>query len=133
MILHGANFDEAYAHARAIAAERAMIFVHPFDDPRVIAGQGTLGLELLEQRPDVDAVLVPVGGGGLIAGVALAIKARRSDVRIIGVQSEAIAAMREALKAGHPVKVPPGGDDRGRHRGGPGRPAHVCPGGGGSR
>jgi threonine dehydratase len=107
VILHGANFDEAFAHALAIAAERGMVFVHPFDDPRVIAGQGTLGLELLEQRPDVDAVLVPVGGGGLIAGVALAIKARRSDVRIIGVQSEAIAAMRAALKVGHPVTVPP--------------------------
>jgi threonine dehydratase len=107
VILHGANFDEAYARALAMAGEGGMVFVHPFDDPRVIAGQGTLGLELLEQRPDVDAVLVPVGGGGLIAGVAVAIKARRSDVRIIGVQSEAVAAMRAALEAGHPVTVPP--------------------------
>jgi threonine dehydratase len=107
VILHGANFDEAYARALAMAGEGGMVFVHPFDDPRVIAGQGTLGLELLEQRPDIDAVLVPVGGGGLIAGVAVAIKARRSDVRIIGVQSEAVAAMRAALEAGHPVTVPP--------------------------
>jgi threonine dehydratase len=106
VILHGANFDEAYARARQIAVVLGMVFVHPFDDARVISGQGTLGLELLEQRPDVDAVLVPVGGGGLIAGVAVAIKSRRSGVRIIGVQSEAIAAMRAALQAGHPVTVP---------------------------
>jgi threonine dehydratase len=105
--LHGANFEEAYARAREISAERGMVFVHPFDDVRVITGQGTLGLELLEQRPDLDAVLVPVGGGGLIAGVAVAIKSRRPAVRIIGVQSEAIAAMRAALEAGRPVKVPP--------------------------
>jgi len=107
VILHGANFDEAYARARDLAAERGMVFVHPFDDVRVIAGQGTLGLEVLEQRPDVDAVLVPVGGGGLIAGVALAVKARRPGTRIVGVQSEAIAAMRAALAAGGPVTIPP--------------------------
>src|SRR5262249_56610340 len=104
--LHGANFDEAYARARAIAAERDMVFVHPFDDVRVIAGQGALGLELVEQCPDVDAVLVPVGGGGLIAGVAVAIKSRRPAVRVIGVPSEAIAAMRAALAARRPGTVP---------------------------
>jgi threonine dehydratase len=107
VILHGANFDEAYARAREMALERDMVFVHPFDDVRVIAGQGTLGLELLEQRPDLDAVVVPVGGGGLIAGVTVAIKSRRPDVRIIGVQSEAMAAMRAAREAGRPVRVPP--------------------------
>ncbi|HEY3190750.1 MAG TPA: threonine ammonia-lyase [Solirubrobacteraceae bacterium] len=107
VILHGANFDEAYARALEMAGERSMVFVHPFDDVRVIAGQGTLGLELLEQRPDVEAVLVPVGGGGLIAGVAVAIKCRRPEVRIIGVQSEAMAAMRAAREAGRPVRVPP--------------------------
>jgi threonine dehydratase len=106
VILHGDNFDEAYAWARAVAAERGQVFVHPFDDPRVIAGQGTLGLELLDQRPDVDAVVVPVGGGGLIAGVASAIKARRPSVRIIGVEAEAIAAMRAALAARQRVTVP---------------------------
>lgn len=106
VILHGADFDEAHAHARAIAAEGRMVFVHPFDDPRVIAGQGTLGLELIEQRPDVDAVIVPVGGGGLIAGVATALKARRPGVRVVGVQSDAIAGMRAALAAGAPVLVP---------------------------
>jgi threonine dehydratase len=107
VILHGANFDEAYARACQMAAERDLVFVHPFDDVRVIAGQGTLGLELLDQRPDLDAVLVPVGGGGLIAGVCAAVKARRPDVRIIGVQSEAMAAMRAARQAGRPVRVTP--------------------------
>ena len=71
VILHGANYDEAYERAQAVAAERGAVFVHPFDDARVVAGQGTLGLELLEQLDELDAVLVPVGGGGLIAGVAL--------------------------------------------------------------
>jgi threonine dehydratase len=107
VVLHGANFDEAYARARAIADERGSVFVHPFDDLRVIAGQGTLGLELLDQSPDLDAVVVPVGGGGLIAGVTLAIKSRRPAVRIIGVQSEEIAAMRAARDAGRPVPVSP--------------------------
>ena len=67
MILPASNYDEAYGRAREIAAERGLVFVHPFDDTRIIAGQGTLGLELLEQCPDVDAVVVPVGGGGLVA------------------------------------------------------------------
>jgi threonine dehydratase len=98
VILAGANYDEAYGRAREVAAERGLTFVHPFDDARVIAGQGTLGLELLEQRPDMDAVLVPVGGGGLIGGVALAIKSARPDVRVIGVQAETLPAMRQALE-----------------------------------
>jgi threonine dehydratase len=106
VILHGANFDEAYARALQMAGERGMVFVHPFDDVRVIAGQGTLALELLEQVPEVDAVLVPVGGGGLVAGVSLAVKSRRPSVRIVGVQSEAMAAMRAARHAGRPVRVP---------------------------
>src|SRR3989441_737356 len=75
VILHGANYDEAYGRAREVQAERGLTFVHPFDDERVIAGQGTLGLELLAQRPDMDAVLVPVGGGGLVGGVGLAPRA----------------------------------------------------------
>src|SRR5437870_3130811 len=72
VILHGANYDEAYGRAREVQAERGLTFVHPFDDERVIAGQGTLGLELLAQRPDMDAVLVPVGGGGLVGGAGAA-------------------------------------------------------------
>ncbi len=96
-ILHGENFEEAYARAREIEAERGLVFVHPFDDPRVIAGQGTIGLELLAQVPDLDAVLVPVGGGGLIGGIATAVKAERPTVKVIGVQAREIAAMQAAL------------------------------------
>jgi threonine dehydratase len=108
VILHGANYDEAYERASALVAERGAVFVHPFDDERVVAGQGTLGLELLEQVEDLDAVVVPVGGGGLIAGVALAIKARRPSVRVIGVQAGAVAAMVAALRARERVRVPAG-------------------------
>jgi len=108
VILHGANYDEAYERAQAVVAERDAVFVHPFDDARVVAGQGTLGLELLEQIERLDAVVVPVGGGGLIAGVALAIKARRPDVRVIGVQSAAVPGMERALAAGERVRVPAG-------------------------
>ncbi|HEY2993793.1 MAG TPA: threonine ammonia-lyase [Methylomirabilota bacterium] len=108
VILHGANYDEAYERAQSVAAERGAVFVHPFDDARVVAGQGTLGLELLEQLDELDAVVVPVGGGGLIAGVALAIKAHRPAVRVIGVQSAAVPAMERALAARERVRVPPG-------------------------
>lgn len=106
VILHGADYDEAYARAREVEAERRLVFVHPFDDARVIAGQGTLGLELCVQRPEMDAVLVPVGGGGLIGGVALAIKSRRPEVRVIGVQAAALPAMKAALEAGARVTLP---------------------------
>ena len=108
VILHGINYDEAYERACALADERGLVFVHPFDDPRVIAGQGTLGLELLEQLPDVEAIVVPVGGGGLIGGVALAVKATRPDVRVIGVQSAALPAMARALDMGARVRVEAG-------------------------
>jgi threonine dehydratase len=106
VLLAGANFDEARAHAVDLARDRGLVMVHPFDDDAVIAGQGTLGLELLEQCPGLDAVIVPVGGGGLVAGAALAVKGRRPEVRVIGVQSEALPAMRRALDAGHRVDVP---------------------------
>jgi threonine dehydratase len=106
VVLHGENYDEAYARAREIEAERGLVFLHPFDDPRVIAGQGTIGLELVEQVPDLDAVLVPVGGGGLIGGIGLALKALRPGARVVGVQAEEIPAMKAALTAGHRVVVP---------------------------
>ena len=106
VVLAGANYDEAYAHARRIEAERALTFIHPFDDPEVIAGQGTLGLELLEQCPDMDAVVVPVGGGGLIAGVACAIKAKNPKVQVVGVQAEEVAAMKASLAAGQRIMLP---------------------------
>ena len=105
VILHGSNYDEAYERARALETERGLIFVHPFDDPRVIAGQATLGLELLEQLPEVEAVVVPVGGGGLIGGVALAVKGTRADVQVIGVQSAALPAMTRSLEARQRVRV----------------------------
>jgi len=108
VILHGANYDEAYEQACALCAERGAVFVHPFDDPRVIAGQGTLGLELLEQVADLDAVVVPVGGGGLVSGVGLAIKARRPSVRVIGVQAAAVPAMQRSLAAHERVRVAAG-------------------------
>jgi threonine dehydratase len=106
VLLHGENYDEAFARAKTVQAERDLVFVHPFDDPRVIAGQGTIGLELLEQVPALDAVLVPVGGGGLIGGLALTVKALRPAARVIGVQAEAVPAMKAALDAGQRVLVP---------------------------
>jgi threonine dehydratase len=106
VLLHGENFDEAYVRAREIETARGLVFVHPFDDPRVIAGQGTIGLELLAQIPGLDAVLVPVGGGGLIGGVALAVKAERPAVSVVGVQAEEVAAMTRAIATGARVTVP---------------------------
>jgi threonine dehydratase len=106
VILAGANFDEAYGRALELAAERGRAFVHPFDDARVIAGQGTLGLELDAQMERLDAVLVPVGGGGLLGGVGAALRARRPGVRVIGVQAEALPAMRRALDANERVRLP---------------------------
>jgi len=105
VILAGGNYDEAYAHARTVAEQHGGVFVHPFDDDRIIAGQGTLGLELLDQRPDLEAVIVPVGGGGLIGGVATAIKERRQAVRVIGVEASALPAMRRSLQSGSRVAV----------------------------
>lgn len=91
-------YDDAYAHAMKLQQEHGYCFVHPFDDPKVIAGQGTIGLEILEQLPDVNAVIVPIGGGGLISGVAFAIKTLRPDVKVYGVQSSGAPSMAESLK-----------------------------------
>jgi threonine dehydratase len=106
VILAGTNFDEACTEARALGEARDLLFVHPFDDDRIIAGQGTVGLEIIEQCPDVQAVIVPVGGGGFIGGVAIALKSQRQDLRIIGVQSAALPGMLRALEAGERVAVP---------------------------
>jgi threonine dehydratase len=105
VILAGDNFDEAYAHAREVERARGLIFVHPFDDLRVMAGQGTVGLELIEQCPDADAVVVPVGGGGLVAGVATALAAH-PRITVIGVQSAALPGMVRALEIGSRTAVP---------------------------
>ena len=106
VVLYGDNYDAAYARALEIEAERGLVFIHPFDDSRVIAGQGTIGLELCEQVPDLEAVLVPVGGGGLAGGIGVALKALRPGTRLIGVQAEEVPGMRAALDAGERVTVP---------------------------
>lgn len=93
------TYDDASAYAQKLCKERGMTFVHPFDDPDVIAGQGTVGLEILEQLPDVDAVLVPVGGGGLISGVAFAIKHLRPECKVYGVQAAEAPSMKRSIEA----------------------------------
>jgi threonine dehydratase len=106
VVLTGRNFDEAYAAAVQAGKAIGALFVHPFDDPLVMAGQGTIGLELLAELPDVSTVLVPIGGGGLIAGIATAIKEIRPDVRIIGVEAAAAPSMHFSLAKGKIVEAP---------------------------
>jgi threonine dehydratase len=103
--LHGQNVDEALAAARAYADETGAVFIHPFDHPDIISGQGTLGLEILEQCPEVRTILVGVGGGGLMAGITAAVKQLRPDVRVVGVQAAGAAAYPPSLTAGHPVAL----------------------------
>ena len=107
VILHGANYDEACTEAMRLCAEQKLTFIHPFDDTAVMAGQGTLGLELLDQVSDLEAVVAPIGGGGLIAGVACAIKETKPNVRIVGVQTARIPSMEAAVKEHHPVTLDP--------------------------
>jgi len=107
VLLHGANYDEAFAEAMRLCDQQGLTFIHPFDDPHVMAGQGTIGLELLEQLPQLEAVVVPVGGGGLISGVACAIKESRPQVRVVGVQTSRLPSMAAALEAHQPVTVEP--------------------------
>lgn len=98
VVLTGDTLDASAQAARQIAAEEHLTFVHPYDDPDVIAGQGTIGLEILEDLPEVDTVVVPIGGGGLISGISLAIKDARPDVRMIGVETELYPSMANALR-----------------------------------
>lgn len=107
VILHGDNYDEAYAHALWLCDEKGYTFVHPFDDPAVIAGQGTIGLELLEQVPGLETVVVPVGGGGLIGGIACAIKEKAPGVRVIGVETARLPSMLAARGSRGPVTIDP--------------------------
>jgi threonine dehydratase len=100
VILKGANYDEAWASTQEIAKDEGMAIIHAFDDRDVIAGQGTIGLEILEDLPEVDTIILPVGGGGLAAGVATAVKSRRPNVKIIGVESKAFPAMKESVAKG---------------------------------
>ncbi|GGG96757.1 threonine ammonia-lyase [Silvibacterium dinghuense] len=106
VILHGANYDEACEEALRLGAQDGMTFLHPFDDDAVIAGQGTIGLELIEQVPNLEAVVVPIGGGGLIGGVACAIKESNPKIRIIGVQTDRLPSMLRAAEASAPVSIP---------------------------
>ncbi len=108
VVLFGTNYDEACGEARRLATERGLTWVHAFDDPVVIAGQGTVGLEILEQLPETEAIVVPVGGGGLIGGIALAVKSLNPKVRVYGVETERVASMEAALAAGKIVDVPGG-------------------------
>ena len=103
--LVGDVVEESLAEARAFAEETGAVFIHPFDHPDVLAGQGTVGLEVLEQLPDVATVLVPTGGGGLVAGIAAAVKGVKPEVRVIGVQAEAAAVWPASLAAGSPVRL----------------------------
>jgi len=105
VLLEGANIDEARLHAEELISHRGLTYINGFDDPAIIAGQGTMGLEILEQVPEVDAIVVPIGGAGLIAGVALAAKTLKPAVRIIGVEPERAASFTAALKAGKPMKI----------------------------
>jgi threonine dehydratase len=106
VILEGTDLGESRAAAEKIAASENLTFIHPFDNPDVIAGQGTMGLEILEQAPDVEAIVVPVGGGGLLAGIGVVVRARKPDVRLVGVEPEHAACLTAALAAGEPVRVP---------------------------
>ncbi len=103
--IQGRDFAEARAAADRLVAEEGLTYIHGFDAPEIIAGQGTLGLEMLEQVPDLDAVVCPIGGGGLIAGVAVALKALRPRIEVIGVESTATANFAAALRAGRPVRT----------------------------
>jgi threonine dehydratase len=97
----------AFGRLDEVLAETGRTLVHPFDDPAVMAGQGTVGLEIVDDAPGVDVVVVPIGGGGLISGVSTAVKARRPDARVVGVEPEGSAAMRRARDAGKPVPITP--------------------------
>jgi threonine dehydratase len=108
VVIGGATVDDCLIAAHARAQESGMAFVHPFDDPDVVAGQGTLGLELLADLPQLATVIVPVGGGGLASGVAIAVKSARPEVRVVGVQVETVAAFPASLKAHKPVAVSAG-------------------------
>src|ERR1017187_8187602 len=105
VVLHGADLGEARVRADEIAAEKTLTYINGFDHPAIIAGQGTMGLEIAQQVPDVDAVIVPVGGAGLIAGMALAMKTLKPNVQIIGVEPERAASLTAAMRAGRPVRV----------------------------
>jgi threonine dehydratase len=99
-VLHGTIWDEANEKAKELVRDQGLTYVHPFDDAQLIAGQGTLGLEIIQDWPDVDAVIVPIGGGGLISGVSMAMKSHNPKIRVIGVESSDGPAMQRSVEAG---------------------------------
>ena len=105
VVLHGSIWDEANEKALELVKSEGYTYVHPFDDPDLIAGQGTVGLEILEDNPEVDVLVVPIGGGGLISGVSMAAKAIKPDVKVIGVESSGAPAMKLSVEAGHRVTL----------------------------
>ncbi|MGZ6464989.1 MAG: threonine ammonia-lyase [Bdellovibrionota bacterium] len=105
VVLHGANYDEAYGKAMELSQQDSLVLIHAFDDESVIAGQGTLGLEILQQHPDIEVIVSPIGGGGLIGGVACAVKESRPSVKVYGVQPSRIPSMMAAIAAGKPVTL----------------------------
>jgi threonine dehydratase len=105
VVLHGHDFGEAKAHAHRIADEKGLAYIDGYDDPAIIAGQGTMGIEIIDQVKDIDAVIVPVGGAGLVAGVSLAIKTLRPQTKVIAVEAENVASFSAAMKAGKPTKI----------------------------
>jgi threonine dehydratase len=107
VILHGPMFDDAYTYARQLEREKGYVFVHPFDDPQIIAGAGTLGIEMLEDAPDLDTIVVPIGGGGLMSGVSIAARSIKPDIELIGVEAELYPSMKCAVDG---CKLPLGGD-----------------------
>jgi threonine dehydratase len=107
VVLHGDMFDDAYAKARELALEKGYVFVHPFDDPKIIAGAGTVALEMLEAAPDLDMMVVPIGGGGLMSGASIASRAIKPDIELIGVEAELYPSMKCAIEDCH---MPLGGD-----------------------
>jgi threonine dehydratase len=107
VILHGAMYDDAYAKARELEKAENLVFVHPFDDPQVIAGQGTIALEMLEAAPDLEILCIPIGGGGLMSGIGLAARALKPDIELVGVEAELYPAMKCAIEG---CSMPIGGD-----------------------
>jgi len=108
VVLHGANYDEAYKHALTLQAREGRTFVHPFDDPAIMAGQGTIALEILEQIPDVDMIVSAIGGGGLISGILTVVRGKRPEIEVIGVEPEVLPSMKTSFERGRVVQVPEG-------------------------
>lgn len=105
VVLHGRIWDEANEKALELVEERGLTYIHPFDDPALIAGQGTVGLEIIEDFPEAEVVLVPIGGGGLISGIAMALKSVKPGIRVIGVESSGAPAMKLSVEAGHRITL----------------------------